>query len=697
MAKQPKKHFDLSKDNLFPFILILPLLFLPPFFRGLFFDTESLVAYLYASLLLIAYVLYKKEYWKISFSLMEFAFIGFVAAWFLAIFGALDPREAVGDSLRNLNYLLVFFIIAGLAVTLKQMKMAIWSFFFAGMGVALAGIGTAYGTFWFNGAYVDGLINSTLQYHNAAAIYLMACGILGLYLSSVSEKAWVRYGVSAGNFLIMLTAFGAGSRGAMLMGPIAFALYLVGVPGLRGKSVISLIAITIPFGLLSSKLLSFNDLSLPWLFLLVGMGLAALIHLGLERGIEKVSSKIDSKQIWIGAAVVLLLIGAVLFIFSEEIMPQGLSERLHNFNLQQGSVQERFYFYKDAAKIIQDYPVLGTGGGGWNAVYRQYQGYLYHSTEVHNHPLQVWVETGTVGFVFFVLLWIGGFVSVIRVMRSEIPIEYRALSWTAFCAAVALGLHSLIDFSLSEGAVSMLLWSQFGLIRASERLGKKSRKVIAEFKPSIRNAVGISIGAAFFISSLLLLIGDRYSIAASKALQAGAIDEGRLKLEKAVKFDPINAKLRGQLAQVYAYQAAQGKNIYLNENAYQEAKKAVELNETSTEMHWSAAQAAAGTGRLEEMVKHAEAAVELAPLVTANYENLARIYLNAGKRYYNSKNMEKATEYLEKVIGVPAQMESLWNNKSDLEKRLWKGQPLNKPSDNLKEYIKEAEDLLKKL
>lgn len=82
-------------------------------------------------------------------------------------------------------------------------------------------MGTAYGTFNFNGAFVGGLINSTLQYHNAVAIYLVACGLLGFCLTVAVENLWVRLAVAGGTFIIVTTAFRAGSRGACILWPVA--------------------------------------------------------------------------------------------------------------------------------------------------------------------------------------------------------------------------------------------------------------------------------------------------------------------------------------------------------------------------------------------------------------------------------------------------------------------------------------------
>ncbi len=685
-------------ENLYPFITILPLLLLPPFFRGMFFDTESLVAFMYAACILAVYVLRKKEYLKLNLNYTALGFWGLTISYIIAMFVAYNLREAIGDAFRYINYLIIFSLIASLANDLPKLRMASMTMFLSGVGVALVGIGSAYGTFTYNGAYVDGLINSSLQYHNAAAIYLMASGIIGLYFAATTEQQWLKYSVSACNFLILITAFGAGSRGAMLVGPIVFLLLFVGLPqGVRGKAFLALVAIGLPFAGLSKFILNFSSGGICWLYLFIGMGLTSLIHYGLSLGFDKVEVKISRKTIWIALVAVTVILGVFVLLFSNKIMPQTISDRLHNVSMQQNSVQERFTFYKDALKIIKDHPVLGTGGGGWNAVYREYQSYLYHSTEVHNHALQVWVEAGTVGFFFYILLWGGLLVTAIKIrFFSSASGEYTAVSWAAFCAAVAIGLHSLIDFSLSLGSVAILMFSQFGIVNAVGKKVLEQPKSFFEFKPNVRKFAGLTIGVLFFIGSIALYLGDSYFNDAATSLQAGDLATGKEKLEHAVKYDPVNSNFRLQLAQVYAYEASQTNNQSLNEMSLTQAEKSMELNKASSENVWMVVQAATALKDVDVMLKYAEEGVRLAPLVQDGWDNLDLTYLNAAKIYASNNQPDKAKEIIKKIFEVPKRLEAIMATKSELEKSIWKGTLLG-PDQKTKEVEDGAEQLMSTL
>lgn len=75
------------------------------------------------------------------------------------------------------------------------------------------------------------------------------------------------------------------------------------------------------------------------------------------------------------AIVAFLLIGTS----AKSILPDNMETRLENINFQQHSVLERITFYKDAMKVVKDYPILGAGGGGWSSLYEHYQNNPYTS------------------------------------------------------------------------------------------------------------------------------------------------------------------------------------------------------------------------------------------------------------------------------------------------------------------------------
>jgi len=64
-------------------------------------------------------------------------------------------------------------------------------------------------------------------------------------------------------------------------------------------------------------------------------------------------------------------------------------------------------YWRGAIAIARDHPWLGTGPGTFGSIYPKYK---IASTEeaqlVHNSYLQMWSDSGVIGFLTFALLWL---------------------------------------------------------------------------------------------------------------------------------------------------------------------------------------------------------------------------------------------------------------------------------------------------
>jgi len=687
-----------TDDNLkIIFYLVLPLLLLPPRFRGLFFDYEADIAHIYAALILGAYVIVRRDYIRLPRNLMDYAWIGLVAAYIISNFVAFNQRAALESALRVFNFFVIYWVLAYAVTNIKEIKIALSVLFAAGVGVALAGLGTAYGTFWFNGAYDKGLILSTLQYHNAAAIFLIGCGIIGFYLAATLNKAWMRVLAGGLNYIIIATAYGAGSRGAMLVAPIGLVLLVIGMPKkYRFRTFLGFVAVLIPFVITAKQVLSFETHSEAyyWLWLLAGFLIGCSCQYLIEK-FSNFSAATRKKMIAaVGIGITVVSVGLILFM-GHKIMPASIANRLSNFSLQDLSVIERFYFYRDAFEVVKDYPVLGVGGGGWNSAYTGYQSLLYYTTEVHSHPLQVWVETGTVGFLFYVLIWIGLMITLYRIMRKVESPEYRAAAWVSGVAALTVSMHSVIDFSLSLGAVAILLWALVGLTRGVERLGTRegiNGNTIAG--PTVRKAVGIILAGIFLVISCSLSIAAYTERQAGAAYNSGNVQQAIDLFEKAKKYDPLNYNYPMYLAQIYNYQAYQQKNILLTRTAVENAKKAAELNEKAAQPLWALAETYLGAQMPIEAAAAAEEAVQAVPWRQDAYNNLARVYLSSGNYLIQMGQQGNARTVLEKVMAIPEMIDRQVAKLGPDERKVWRHGPVPSVDKNITEAMEQAKQMI---
>ena len=104
---------------------------------------------------------------------------------------------------------------------------------------------------------------------------------------------------------------------------------------------------------------------------------------------------------------------------AHKYIPESLAKRIASIDPETMLASGRFTFYRDAFKIIKDYPIIGAGGGGWASLYFGYQSHLYWSNQVHNYFMQAWIETGTVGFLSIISIWITLFINCYTFNKSR--------------------------------------------------------------------------------------------------------------------------------------------------------------------------------------------------------------------------------------------------------------------------------------
>ncbi len=107
---------------------------------------------------------------------------------------------------------------------------------------------------------------------------------------------------------------------------------------------------------------------------------------------------------------------------------------------------ERLDQMGDACVLISRSPIFGLGPDGWEGAYASVQSTDYIASSVHNSYLQVWLDTGLLGFIVFVGMLGFGIWSAWRSRRHVIVI----------CLAM-MALHFLIDFDIQFSSIGVLL------------------------------------------------------------------------------------------------------------------------------------------------------------------------------------------------------------------------------------------------
>ncbi|MBX6377262.1 MAG: O-antigen ligase family protein, partial [Clostridia bacterium] len=685
-----------------------------PGFRGLFFRVEQLLAVL---VLLVAFALFwpwRHRAGRTAFlrSPLDWAACGLLVAYVLATFTAAEPRAAVQEDLKVLLYFLAYWLVRNLATT-DARRVAVLGTLAAAAGfVAVAGVGVAAGSWRYTGAFVGGRIYSTLQYPNSTAAYLT----MGVAAALALWTGWVRTGWSAGDwrrtllapwpsYVALAVAYASFftfvytySRGAWLLFPVAALLLVALLPaGQRLAAVLGLAALGAAFlaaGTGFPEAAARGDGAAVWTSLLAGVPVA-LIANALVLALGRLPGRVRGALVALGGLAA-LAVGAVTAV--RVSLPASILARLGQISLEDYSAWSRLQWTLDGLGLVARRPLLGAGGGGWNALYHTVQSYGYFSTEAHNHFVQVWIEAGSIGLAAFLAMWVflvSRLVSALRARGSGgRAVTARTVAAGAATGAVALGLHSAIDFNLSLGAVSLALWTCFGLVeaalsplaeggdpanegngaanRAERRRGDARPSVTTRYLPAAAaGAVGL------FVASLLT--GTLLAQTAASALQRRDFQAARAGYERALAFDPLAASLwidLGQTLEALARQrggtpagnsgeapdgaggevpvgTGEGADVLLR-RADDAFRRGVALAPYNADYRVLRGAFLLRRGRVEEGVAELERAVELHPWGVQRYEALAEGLVAAAEALILAGRGREAGPLLDRVQALPA-------------------------------------------
>ncbi|HUC93641.1 MAG TPA: O-antigen ligase family protein [Paenibacillus sp.] len=506
---------DFSLLHMLSLLGFIAFLFIFPFKAALFngfdisFEGRIYGAVIYISLLFLTFSIYLLWKWKVD-SVQSYISI---FAMLIPLSYSLSSINAVSRYSASLMTLVMFmltaFYIIGLFLAQKKLasQMIVLALQSAAYMVVLFGLLNLFGQVY----YPDGLwladngyrLTSVFQYSNAYAAFLSAAILAGLYLMTESTKWYGRFVHALMLVPMIVSFFLTYSRGAIVLLPVIILLilpllrfkqqiwylvhfFIAGVLSLAilGKiteNYIDIAAVVQPQGEKPAQAISvFSGLPLQsWAIMIGASALAACLSLLLSTRLEAwLNTRTDRLQsrkwssVFVPSALIIAVLSAVLLLWASSgingLLPEPIANRLANINFQQSSVLERKTFYIDALKVSRDYPLLGAGGGAWASLYEEYQNNPYVSRQAHSFFLQTLVEVGWLGLLVMLALFAFSFIAFLRMRRDDQFYESRRLVFYIF--AIAMLMHSLIDFDMSYLYLAAIVFFSLGAIAAPSDL-----------------------------------------------------------------------------------------------------------------------------------------------------------------------------------------------------------------------------------
>ncbi|AIS51839.1 tetratricopeptide repeat/O-antigen ligase [Thermoanaerobacter kivui] len=780
LKKQTKKTYRsfASLDTIF-YILLLVLVFYPPFFRGMYFEKEMFPTIALTSAVFIIWAIFKivqKE--PIISTTLDYAALSLVVAYIISSFFAVNIRASIGEVLRYFDYLFMYFMVSRTVKDNKKIFMLLNVLVLSSFVVAVVGLGSSVNLIHYNGSWVGGRINSTFQYPNTTASFLMAFFLVNLALISYTDNKYLKaiYGVTAYTqfYAYVFTL----SRGAWLMLPFLGIILMFLMP--RGKRIEPfmyfvgvLIASALPIVKFNSAVASGVALNLIKWYLIgvfaslivtyaisffvsvvnkinvkVGIAIAAAIGifvlaagyiifttqvpLTLKHDVEEpdsiksvtrfvsaepdrvyvlkydVVAKNSSNKDWAYGIIINSrnendqaikiaefydkdnFIGEKTIEFSTlkdtkrlaitfvnnfrntsvtftkaqiypknapyevqnimlkyKYLPEDIASRVQDIDFTSRSSSQRMQFYKDGFKIFKDYPIFGAGGGAWASLYFKYQSYLYWTTQTHNYFMQVLLDTGIIGAIAIMFLLLSLFRGMYRVYKGYLEEKDRILISAVITAIVSLYAHAAMDFDLSLSAVSIALWALIGVINSLDIL-----KVKVKNKKIYLNYLAIVVAFVVMFMSTSMSVALSYAVKGDNFLRQQNLILAEQNYEKAVSYDPWNAKYRMTYGQILTALGDQLKDAVKLQKAMFEEEKAVQLEPFNSQLNAQLGAFYLAHGQIDLGLKYVLKAVEVQPLRPENYQQLADAYNKVGMYYLNNGDKEKAKEFLQKAVDV---------------------------------------------
>lgn len=660
----------MKRETVFSWLLLLlgAISFFP---QGLYFETAQFwYLFLLTGLFLVYSFVCRKSF--LPKTPLDFFVIAVCVVYAVASIRPIYLYNALRETFKYVVYYLTYCMARDLLTDKKPIFMM--TTYLSGILMTIATIGTAAGTWSVPSAYnvTQQMLTGVFQYHNATAIFLGCLFLFGLALCANRKSSQWRWIWGSGNALLLFGIWFSYSRGTWILMPFGLLFFYLffqkraeTLPALIAP-VLSVIIVTHGMATALSAQSGFGCWGWTALCILLGGGLSFLL-----------SKCRITKRIGITIGILLLVFLIVLILFAPMILPDNLAQRFSGISLSSDSVLERFTFYQDAASVINDYPLLGVGGGGWPFVYREYQSYDYLSNFPHSFLLQLWTECGILGGI----VYLGLLAALIWAMICIWKNRKNSNGWegTLLSAIFLLSAHSLFDFDLVFMSLSLFFWTMLALIQPSVK--KES---------SVFTWINRVLAVVIFLCSISCITAQYYY---SKTADLMEKDLGRAyqSVQTAVRLSPENVIYRitcGDLGLHYAMELQDYSKVSavlkqtekVLEEGYKKNPKDHLLIEKLATFYSSCGQPKQAALLVEQLPN-------LQPLMPEMYEILATVYTSNAQYYQEQNDLAGMRSSLERIVKMRREVQAI-SNERDIKIRL---------SDATMAAVGQARQILKQL
>lgn len=615
---------------------------------------------------------------------LYYTFLAFLAIHFVSLFQAHNIFQGLNSLFEYLCYFLIAVLVFHTVREKRHLYLLAGAMAFTGSIVAVVGLlqhngihSISFFGWWTTCFYSRWNIPiSTIGNVNFVAEYYNMVFPISLTLIFLFRKFWLRVAALLACFLMACHLMVLGSRGGWL--GVAVVLSVLGGMGLMrhfrvGRRVLDMTFVSVVV------------LGLGWPVL---EGVMSGIHVGPGRNLEGLAA-----DYW-----------------------KNVVRRTGNaLKLEDESSMQRVLFWEDTLRLIFDRPLVGVGVGNFEYNFPRYmsrqtlemkmrmerlQGRELMLFRAHNEYLEVWAETGILGFGVFCFLIYQIGAALYGLLKRYVRREADLFGVGLAAAIVASLAHSFFSSNLQDPASAVHFWMAVGMVWSLKFNAEGETRIglLITKASSVLNGV-ISVGALALIATIgfgvQTLQGAYYFHRGKLWFQNKAYAYAGAEFEQATRYPH---------PQAFAVYEALGRTRY-NQKRWNDAVRALQ---ESVQRHWNNDRAhyylglcLGHSGNYREAATRLRQAVELNPLsVTFRLEygkalglagdaraavealqaalsldaNHAEIYHALGVNLRRAGNLEAAVDAYQKAIAIepnnPAVLNSLgaaYLNQSNFE------------------------------
>ena len=312
------------------------------------------------------------------------------------------------------------------------------------------------------------------------------------------------------------------------------------------------------------------------------------------------------------------------------------------------SFQDRLGYWQASLRMVKESPLLGSGPGTFGSRFARYKLPSTMETQhAHNNFLEIWVETGIFGLLFFLWLWWNFFRAALRKVTQRKNLILLGLSLSIFAFLV----HSFGDFDLYNPSLTTITF--FILSLAVVKL-KENHRYCVQNSVLTKTALLLIMVMLIFLGGMNFreILGGRKAKQSVELINKNRFSAGRAMLQRALSYQPGNSAYWYKLSAIDQHAAFLQKDSSALKKAIESMQKAIALNPDPAYYHYKLSQLYWFKGVLEKDhsflekgIGQLKEAIKRYPTKSIYHEELGNAYELVGEKKEAEKEYREAEKW----------------------------------------------------